>query len=145
MTSTRIEAVRTMIVCGGTAPTRLAVLRALLARRPEAEPWAILRATGGLGLSLAIEPAPGLVVEAGPAVCPGCSGSMPLRVVLNRLLRRSRPQCLVVELAHPRHEHSAPAASILDILAGDAFHPVLSIEQVIDLDAGESAMVASDA
>ena len=67
---------------------------------------------------------------------------MPFRVVLNRLLRRARPQALVVELAP--HEGSAQGATLLEMLAGEAFRPVLSIEQVIDLDAGGFAPGASD-
>ncbi len=130
-TQARIEAVPTQLVLGGDAGRRLDVLHGLLARRVAGEPWAVLRAATSFSAGAVTSAAPGLVVAVAPASCPCCTGQLAFRVALNRLLRSARPQRLLVELGHHRHD-----ATALEALAGSAYQGVLRLDQVIDLDAG---------
>lgn len=101
----------------------MAALRALLARRPHGERWAVLLSSRRLD---AVSPAPldGVTVARLPFGCAGCLPAVPLRVAIARLVRAVRPVRLLVELDAPGHRDRAVA-----LLGSDALADLVDLER----------------
>lgn len=85
-----------ILVTGAGGTGKQAVVRALLAARPAGERWAILDNDNG-GLE-ALQTSAGLDVETvGGCLC--CTGQILLQTGIVQLLRRSRPQRLIIVAA----------------------------------------------
>ena len=78
----------------------------LLERKNNEEKWAVLvNEFGSVGIDGAIYSARGVAVKEIPGGCMCCAAGLPLQVAVNRLLRDTKPDRLLIEptgLGHPR-------------------------------------------
>lgn len=97
--------VPTTVVLGSLGVGKTTFIRRLLAARPAGARWAVLvNELGEVGIDGALLGAGDVAVEEVAGGCLCCTASMSLRVALTRLLRRVRPERLLVEptgLGHP--------------------------------------------
>ncbi|TVP87303.1 MAG: cobalamin biosynthesis protein CobW [Pseudomonadaceae bacterium] len=98
----------THLIAGPLGAGKTTLLQHLLHQRPGNERWAILiNEFGQLGLDAALletETQDGISLAEIPGGCLCCVNGLPFQVGLQRLLRRSRPQRLLIEtsgLGHP--------------------------------------------
>ena len=86
--------VATHLIAGFPGAGKTTLLRALIARRPHAERWALLlNAAGGIADAECVS------VRQISDGCACCSARVTFRTALVQLLRESRPQRLLIELA----------------------------------------------
>ena len=98
----------THLICGPLGAGKTSLVRSLLAQKPVAERWAVLiNEFGQIGLDAALlatnEAGISLAEVAGGCLC--CVNGVPFQVGLNRLLRKARPDRLLIEpsgLSHPQ-------------------------------------------
>lgn len=104
----RLRHIPTNLVTGCPGAGKTSAVRSLLARRPEGERWAVLVNDSGQtgiedrGYSGVSSEDVTVSKVAGGCIC--CTAKLGLRVALIRLLRKARPQRLLIEaagLAHP--------------------------------------------
>ncbi|MFI8746421.1 CobW family GTP-binding protein [Pseudomonas sp. NPDC077186] len=96
------------LIAGPLGAGKTSLIRQLLAQKPAAERWAVLvNEFGQIGLDAALlergEDGVALAEVAGGCLC--CVNGAPFQVGLGRLLRRARPDRLLIEpsgLGHPR-------------------------------------------
>lgn len=126
----RLQHIRTNLVTGYPGAGKTAAIRSLLAFRPEGERWAVLVNDFGDGSSRG-ESFPGAGSEdvtvsrvAGGCIC--CTAKLSLRVALMRLLRKARPQRLLIEAAGVAH----PAA-VMDTLRDPWLAEALNLRAAI--------------
>jgi len=97
----------THLICGPLGAGKTSLVRSLLAQKPVAERWAVLiNEFGQIGLDAALlatnEAGISLAEVAGGCLC--CVNGVPFQVGLNRLLRKAKPDRLLIEpsgLGHP--------------------------------------------
>lgn len=102
-----LNAIPTHLIAGPLGAGKTSLLRHLLGQRPENERWALLiNEFGELGIDAALleQPESGVQIAdiAGGCLC--CVNGVPFQVGLSRLLRRARPDRLLIEcsgLGHP--------------------------------------------
>ncbi len=130
MSQTRLSAVPTNIITGFLGSGKTTAINHLLQQRPEGERWAVLvNEFGQVGIDASlIAEEDGVAVKelAGGCLCCALGPSLP--VTLATLLRRARPDRLLIEptgLGHP--------ARIIDTLQNDQFKDVLSLHSIICL------------
>lgn len=137
-----LKNIPTHVIAGPLGAGKTSLIRHLLAQKPAAERWAILiNEFGQIGLDAALlsTDADGISLAevAGGCVC--CVNGAPFQVGLGRLLRKARPDRLLIEpsgLGHPsellRQLRSAPW---LDVLA---VQPAVLVLDAAALATGES-------
>lgn len=95
----------------------------LLRRKPEDEHWAVLvNEFGEVGVDGAIMEAEGIAVKEVPGGCMCCVAGLPMQVALNWLIRREKPDRLLIEptgLGHP--------SQVIGTLTGESYQGVLSM------------------
>lgn len=130
MSQTRLSAVPTNIITGFLGSGKTTAINHLLQQRPEGERWAVLvNEFGQVGIDASlITEEDGVAVKelAGGCLCCALGPSLP--ITLATLLRRARPDRLLIEptgLGHP--------ARIIDTLQSDQFKDVLSLHTIICL------------
>ncbi len=130
MSQTRLSAVPTNIITGFLGSGKTTAINHLLQQRPEGERWAVLvNEFGQVGIDASlIAEENGVAVKelAGGCLCCALGPSLP--ITLATLLRRARPDRLLIEptgLGHP--------ARIIDTLQNDQFKDVLSLHSIICL------------
>ncbi|XOZ32630.1 CobW family GTP-binding protein [Halomonadaceae bacterium KBTZ08] len=101
----------------------------LMQRRPEGERWAVLvNEFGEVGVDGALMEAGGVAVREVPGGCMCCVAGLPMQVALNELIRRERPDRLLIEptgLGHP--------SQVIDTLTGGSYEGVLHLQSVLCL------------
>lgn len=130
MSQTRLSAVPTNIITGFLGSGKTTAINHLLQQRPKGERWAVLvNEFGQVGIDASlITETDGVAVKelAGGCLCCALGPSLP--ITLATLLRRARPDRLLIEptgLGHP--------ARIIDTLQSDQFKDVLSLHSIICL------------
>lgn len=114
-----MHSIPTLLVTGADRAAKLAFLQKLLAIRPSRERWALLDNDGnptaddGAAQNLAIASVIG---------CACCTGQVSLQTGIVRLLRESRPQCLVIVVAA-----AAEPAALAQTLRQEQLAPVLRV------------------
>lgn len=95
----------------------------LLGRKPSDEHWAVLvNEFGEVGVDGAIMEAEGVAVKEVPGGCMCCVAGLPMQVALNWLIRREKPDRLLIEptgLGHP--------SQVIETLTGESYQGVLSL------------------
>jgi len=130
-----IRAVPTNIITGFLGVGKTSTILHLLQHKPEAERWAILvNEFGTIGIDGALlqgqsGEAPGIFIREVPGGCMCCAaGGLPMKTALNQLLKKSRPDRLLIEptgLGHPNE--------VLEMLNNEHYRDVLSIQKTITL------------
>lgn len=102
-----LKNIPTHLISGLLGAGKTSLIRQLLAQRPAAERWAVLINEFGLiGLDAALlsSDADGIVMAEVAGGCLCCVNGVPFQVGLSRLLRKARPERLLIEpsgLGHP--------------------------------------------
>lgn len=102
-----LEQIPTHLIAGPLGAGKTSLIRALLAQKPTSERWAVLiNEFGQIGLDAALlhrdESGIDFAEVAGGCLC--CVNGVPFQIGLNRLLRKARPDRLLIEpsgLGHP--------------------------------------------
>lgn len=116
------------VITGFLGSGKSTLIRRLIERKPEGERWAVLiNEFGRVGIDQAlVDGRDDVAVKALPGGCLCCQLATVLNAALVELLRRERPDRLLVEpsgLGHP--------AGLLELLQGEAFDGVLSLREAI--------------
>ncbi|WP_079203990.1 GTP-binding protein [Pseudomonas sp. CC6-YY-74] len=102
-----LKNIPTHLIAGPLGAGKTSLIRQLLAQRPAAERWAVLINEFGLiGLDAALlsSDADGIVMAEVAGGCLCCVNGVPFQIGLSRLLRKARPDRLLIEpsgLGHP--------------------------------------------
>lgn len=133
-----LAALPTHVIAGPLGAGKTSLIRHLLDQRPADERWAVLvNEFGQVGLDAALlaRDEAGVALAEIPGGCLCCVNGVPFQVGLARLLRRARPQRLLIEpsgLGHP--------ADLLRQLVQPPWRGVLSVRQpIVVLDAAALA------
>lgn len=120
-----LQNIPTHVIAGALGAGKTSLIRDMLAQRPANERWAVLiNEFGQIGVDAALlstaDDGIALGEVAGGCLC--CVNGAPFQVGLGRLLRKARPDRLLIEpsgLGHPvqllRQLHEAPWAGVLDV------------------------------
>ncbi len=133
-TSATISAVPTNIVTGFLGAGKTSTILHLLSRKPEHENWAVLvNEFGEIGIDGSLiegqhSEQSGVYIREVPGGCMCCAAGVPMRVALTQLIRRAKPDRLLIEptgLGHPWE--------VLQTLNDTSFHGVISMQSIITL------------
>ncbi len=137
-----LKNIPTHLVAGPLGAGKTSLIRALLGQKPDGERWAVLINEFGLiGLDAALlhQDAAGVSLTEVAGGCLCCVNGLPFQIGLTRLLRKARPDRLLIEpsgLGHPiellRQLRQPPWHGVLQV------HPALMV-----LDAGALATGAA--
>ncbi len=126
---TKILHVPTHIVSGFLGVGKTSAIIDLFRQKPANEKWAVLvNEYGELGMDRHIYHAQMIEVKEIPGGCICCAQGIALQVAVNRLLRQTQPQRLIIEssgIGHP--------AGVLKTLKGDGFRDSLQLMATICL------------
>ncbi|MDR5858428.1 GTP-binding protein [Halomonas eurihalina] len=128
MSQATLSSVPVHVITGFLGAGKSSLIHHLLVHKPAGERWAVvINEFGRVGIDQTMfEARDDLVVESLPGGCLCCQQAVVLRTSLVRLLRRHRPDRLIIEpsgLGHP--------AGLLDLLRGEGFADVLDIRGVV--------------
>lgn len=117
------------LIAGPLGAGKSSLIRSLLAQRPAHERWAVLvNEFGEIGLDAALLASSDGQVEiaeiAGGCLC--CVNGLPFQVGLNRLLRKSRPQRLLIEVSGLGHP-----LQLIQQLSSALWQPVLVLQPLV--------------
>ena len=119
----------TNVITGFLGTGKTTAVLDLLARKPAAEKWAVLvNEFGEIGVDGALLAGSGAEIREVPGGCMCCVAGLPMKVALNNLIMRVRPDRLLIEptgLGHPQE--------IVDTLTGEYYGDVLDLRAVIAL------------
>lgn len=129
-----VSGVPTNIVTGFLGVGKTSAILHLLRNKPEHERWAVLvNEFGEIGIDGSLLESQyteqqGVYIREVPGGCMCCTAGVPMQVALAQLLRRAKPDRLLIEptgLGHPNE--------VLQTLNSKNFQDVLSIQQVVTL------------
>ena len=129
-----ISGVPTNIITGFLGVGKTSAILNLLNNKPENERWAILvNEFGEIGIDGSIFESQyteeqGVYIREVPGGCMCCTAGTPMQVALAQLLRKAKPDRLLIEptgLGHP--------SEVLQTLNNDNFQDILEIQKVITL------------
>jgi len=124
-----IQNVSTNIISGFLGVGKTTAILSLFKNKPTNEKWAVLvNEYGKVGIDGKIYQAKGIDVKEIPGGCVCCAQGLPLLVAVNRILRETMPDRLIIESSGIGH-----AGGILKTLTGDNFNKVLSMKAGICL------------
>lgn len=126
--STPLGSVPVHLITGFLGSGKSTLIHRLIAQKPLDERWVVLvNEFGQVGIDQAMfAERDDLVVQGLPGGCLCCQLAFVLKATLVKLLRRHRPDRLIIEpsgLGHP--------AGVVDILRGAGFHDVLEVRDII--------------
>ena len=130
----KILNVPTNIITGFLGSGKTTAILNLLKNKPEGEKWAVLvNEFGEIGIDGSIfeghqSEEQGVFIREVPGGCMCCTAGLSMEIALNILLSQARPDRLLIEptgLGHP--------IEVLDVLSGEHYQDVLSIQKVITL------------
>jgi G3E family GTPase len=120
----KIKNVPTNIISGFLGVGKTTAILSLFKNKPETEKWAVLvNEFGKIGIDGYIYQANGITVKQIPGGCICCAQGLPMLMAVNRLLRETMPDRLIIEssgIGHP--------AGVLKTLKAENFNTVLTIK-----------------
>ena len=121
--------VPTTVISGFLGVGKTTAILDLFTGKPEHETWAVLvNEFGKIGIDGEVYEANGILVKQIPGGCMCCAQGLPLQVSVNRLLRETRPDRLLIESSGVGHP-----AGVLKTLQGEGFNDVLELKAGICL------------
>lgn len=129
-----ILAVPTNVVTGFLGVGKTTAISNLLQKRPAGERWAVLvNEFGEIGVDGSLLEGQGggeggVYIREVPGGCMCCTAGLPMQIALNQLLRRAKPQRLLIEptgLGHP--------AEVLESLSSEHYREVLLLQRTLTL------------
>jgi G3E family GTPase len=125
----KLQNIPTNLITGFLGVGKTSAILNLMTQKPANEKWSVLvNEFGAVGIDGAIYKAKGVEVKEIPGGCMCCAAGVPLQVAVNRILKETRPQRLLIEpsgLGHPKR--------VLDTLQGEHFQSVLAMRSSICL------------
>ena len=122
----KLRNIPTNLITGFLGVGKTSAILHLMTQKPASENWSVLvNEFGSVGIDGAIYEAKGIEVKEIPGGCTCCAAGVPLQVAVNRILKETRPQRLLIEpsgLGHPKR--------VLDTLRGKYFKEALSLKAV---------------
>jgi G3E family GTPase len=126
---TQIHNVPTNIISGFLGVGKTTAILDLFAKKPDTDKWAVLvNEFGKVGIDGCIYQSSNIAVKEIPGGCMCCAQGLPLQVAVNRLLRETRPDRLIIESSGVGHP-----AGVLKTLQGEGFNGVLTLKAGICL------------
>jgi len=120
---------KTNLITGFLGSGKTTTILHLLAQKPENETWAVLvNEFGEVGIDGALLADSGALLKEIPGGCMCCVNGLPMQVGLNTLLRKGKPDRLLIEptgLGHPKQ--------ILDMLRAEVYQPWLELQATLCL------------
>jgi G3E family GTPase len=117
------------VITGFLGTGKTTAILDILTRKPAHEKWAVLvNEFGEIGIDGAILAGSGAEIREVPGGCMCCVADLPMKVALNNLIMRVKPDRLLIEpsgLGHPQE--------IVDTLIGEYYGEVLDLRAVIAL------------
>lgn len=132
--SNQLVGVPTNIITGFLGAGKTSTILQLLKTKPEGERWAVLvNEFGEIGIDGALfngqhSEQQGVYIREVPGGCMCCTAGLPMRVALAQLLRRAKPDRLLIEatgLGHPEE--------VLQTLNDENFRGVIAVQKVVTL------------
>jgi len=132
--SEQIQGVPTNIITGFLGAGKTSTILQLLKNKPKDERWAVLvNEFGEIGIDGALiqgqyTEKKGVFIREVPGGCMCCTAGLPMRVALTQLLRRAKPDRLLIEptgLGHPKE--------VMQTLNDENFRGVISLQKIITL------------
>ena len=132
--SEQISGVPSNIITGFLGAGKTSTILQLLKNKPESEKWAVLvNEFGEIGIDGSIiegqfSEQQGVYIREVPGGCMCCTAGLPMRVALTQLIRRAKPDRLLIEptgLGHPKE--------VLDTLRDENFRGVIAIQKIVTL------------
>lgn len=118
-----MSGIPTHLILGFLGVGKTTAILDLMQRRPEGERWAVLvNEFGEVGVDGALMESGGVAVREVPGGCMCCVAGLPMQVALNELIRREKPDRLLIEptgLGHP--------SQVIDTLTGGGYEGVLEL------------------
>ncbi|MEM1113862.1 MAG: GTP-binding protein [Pseudomonadota bacterium] len=133
-TANAFKAIPTNIISGFLGTGKTTTILSLLENKEGDERWAVLvNEFGEIGIDGAIfqgqhAESGGVFIREVPGGCMCCAGGLPMSTALNQLLKRAKPDRLLIEptgLGHPK--------GVLEILCAENYRDVLDIQKTITL------------
>lgn len=129
-----IKAVPTNVITGFLGVGKTSAIKHLLAMRPANERWAVLvNEFGEIGIDGSLLAAKnnesnGIFVREVPGGCMCCAAGLPMQIALTQLLKKARPDRLLIEptgLGHPKE--------VLQVLGAEYNREAIALQKVITL------------
>jgi len=130
--SALIKRVPTNIITGFLGVGKTSTILQLLKNKPKSERWAVLvNEFGEIGIDGALyegrySEQQGVFIREVPGGCMCCTAGLPMRVALAQLLRRAKPDRLLIEptgLGHPKE--------VLQTLMDESFQGVITMQNIV--------------
>lgn len=119
----------THLIMGFLGVGKTTAILDLLVRKPADEHWAVLvNEFGEVGIDGALLADSGVAVKEVPGGCMCCAAGLPMQIGLNMLIRREKPDRLIIEptgLGHP--------SNILNTLTGEFYRDTLALQSTLCL------------
>lgn len=130
----RISAIPTNILTGFLGVGKTTAIAHLLKQKPVHERWAVLvNEFGEVGIDGSLfkgdkDNGQDIFISEVPGGCMCCAAGLPMQMALNLLIKRARPDRLLIEptgLGHPKE--------VIEVLSADHYRDVLTINSTITL------------
>ena len=128
------RAIPTFVITGFLGVGKTTAIQSLLCDKPQGERWAILvnefgeiGVDGGL-LTTGADDTNEVFIREVPGGCMCCAAGIPMRVALNQLISKAKPDRLMIEptgLGHPRE--------VIKALLQPEYHGVIDLQSVVTL------------
>ncbi len=134
MSTNTISAIPTHIITGFLGAGKSSAILQLLKNKPAGERWAILvNEFGEIGVDGSLfqgqyTQEQDIFIREVPGGCMCCTAGLPMQVALNQLLKKARPDRLLIEptgLGHPKE--------VLQSLTTDAYRNVIDLQKIVTL------------
>ena len=128
----KLQQIPTNIITGFLGSGKTTLIRHLLQHKPAGERWAVLvNEFGEIGVDASLlnpggDPIEGIAVAEVAGGCMCCAMGVPSKVALNQLIRRHKPDRILIEptgLAHPQQ--------VLTLFSGEQYQPLLDVRASI--------------
>lgn len=124
-----IRNIPTNVILGFLGVGKTSAVLDFLRHKPDSESWSVLvNEFGEIGIDGDIYERQGVAVKEIPGGCMCCAQGLPLQVAVNRLLRETVPDRLLIETSGIGHP-----VGVLKTLQGEGFAGVLDLKAVITL------------